>query len=234
MNDEGKILTPELLEKKLGYVFNDPRLLKQALTHRSVINERQEKQLQDNERLEFIGDAVLSLAIATLLAREYPHLREGVLSKMRSGLVNEITLAEIAAHMDLGLYVVLGRGEEKTGGRNRKSLLSDCLEAIIGAVYLDGSFTKALEVVERLFYGKIASSGKAPFQDAKSCLQEVCQREFGGLPVYELMDEWGREHDKTYVIGVSLSGRLLAVHRGSSKKEAEQKAAELALLELAK
>ena len=198
------------LEDKLGYCFRDPTLCETALTHRSWMNETHETDRSDNERLEFLGDSVLSLAISDMLMRRYPEHPEGELSKARSALVNEAGLARVSDDLLLGQWIFLGRGEEQAGGRQKRSLLSNALEALLGAVYLDGGFAAAMAVVERLFAPALADT---PASAAR------------GSP-------HGPDHDKTFEIAIFLGDKEYGRARGKSKKEAQQNAAEIALAAL--
>ena len=218
------------LEEKLGYFFRDPTLCETALTHRSWMNETQRTDRSDNERMEFLGDAVLSLVISDMLMRRYPKHPEGELSKARSGLVNEAGLARIADGLALGQWIFLGRGEEQAGGRQKRSLLANALEALLGAVYLDGAFAAAVTVVERLFQPALGETPAA--HDFKSRLQEVSQASMQLAPVYTVIGQDGPDHDRTFEVAISLGDKEYGRARGKSKKEAQQNAAELALLAL--
>lgn len=209
------------LEESLGYSFSDPDLLLQALTHKSWGS-------PDNERLEFLGDSVLELAVSHLLFFSLPQASEGDLSKARASLVREDFLAEKAKELDLGQYLRLGKGEEVTGGREKASILASALEALIGAIYLDGGYGAAFRVVERLF-GEAVREGKWRDRDYKTQLQEYTQALFRETPQYVLLSEQGPEHSKTFEVAVYVKGELLGKGVGKSKKEAEQRAAQEAL-----
>ena len=217
------------LEDKLGYCFRDPTLCETALTHRSWMNETHETDRSDNERFEFLGDSVLSLAISDMLMRRYPEHPEGELSKARSALVNEAGLARVSEDLLLGQWIFLGRGEEQAGGRQKRSLLSNALEALLGAVYLDGGFAAAMAVVERLFQPALADTPASTARDFKSRLQEVSQARMQLAPRYTIIAEHGPDHDKTFEVAIFLAEKEYGRARGKSKKEAQQNAAEMAL-----
>jgi len=219
---------PGKLQERLGYFFNDLGLLEEALTHRSFVNEHPAPQRKDNERLEFLGDAVLNLALSDFLWRNHPHYSEGRLSKIRAGRVNERALADVARRLQLGSFLRMGKGEIQTGGREKASLLADTLEALLGAVYVDGGFEAARSLVERLFTGERLAEGLGPEQDYKTLLQEYCQRKMKITPSYRVVKEEGPDHQKTFFVELSLGGRTLSRGRGSTKKAAEQEAAEKA------
>ena len=220
------------LEERLGYFFRDPTLCETALTHRSWMNETQKTDRSDNERMEFLGDSVLSLAISDMLMRRYPEHPEGELSKARSALVNEAGLARVSDDLLLGQWIFLGRGEEQAGGRQKRSLLSNALEALLGAVYLDGGFVAAMQVVEKLFQPALADSPGSTARDFKSRLQEVSQACLQLPPRYTVVAEHGPDHDKTFEVAISLGDKEYGRARGKSKKEAQQNAAEMALAAL--
>ncbi len=213
------------LEQQIGYVFDDRGLLKRALSHRSYANERGDD-VDDNEVLEFLGDAVLGLIVSDLLCSRYPHLREGEMSKLKSFLVSADTLAQLAEGLGLGRYILLGRGEEKTAGREKNSILANALEAVIAALYLDGGLEQAAEFVlagvEPLIAG--ADEDSSPIRDFKSALQEAVQAEGMQLPVYQIASEEGPDHDKVFHVEVSV-GELRAHGHGRTKKRAQQRAA---------
>jgi ribonuclease III len=221
------------LEEKLGHRFRNISLCENAVTHRSWLNEANEMGRSDNERLEFLGDSVLSLAISDILMRRFPEQPEGELSKARSALVNEAGLARVSDGLQLGQWIFLGRGEEQAGGRQKRSLLSNALEALIGAVYLDGGFAAAFRVVERLFQPVLADTPATTSRDFKSRLQEVSQARLQLAPVYTVIGQHGPDHDKTFEVAISLGDKEYGRGQGKSKKEAQQSAAELALAQLA-
>lgn len=219
----------QLLEKKLAYSFGRKRLLKEALRHSSFVNEQSDPGLRDNERLEFLGDAVLNLIIGHTLMERHPHLEEGELSRMRATLVNESRLAMISRSLDMGTYLYLGKGEIQTNGRKKKSILADALEAIIAAVYLDGGFDASRRLVDTLFSPHVdAVAAKTVDQDYKSRLQERVQVIHREMPTYQTVDESGPDHDKTFRVRLSVWD-VATEGLGKSKKAAEQDAARQAL-----
>jgi ribonuclease-3 len=220
------------LEARLGFVFSDPSLATTALTHASWSNEAGAAGRGDNERLEFLGDAVLTLVVSALLMRRLPESAEGDLTRARAALVSEGGLVRAAITLELGRFVLLGRGEERTGGRGRPSILADALEALMGAVFLDGGLDAASAVVSRLFQSELADIERHAGLDYKSKLQEREQARGAGGPVYEVVGVTGPEHDKRFEVALTLGGRERARAFGRSKKEAEQRAAAAALAEL--
>lgn len=216
------------LEALIGYEFRQEGLLRQALTHSSYANERHMKKLSDNERLEFLGDAVLEIVSSEYLYRNYPKLPEGDLTKFRASIVCEPTLALCTREIDLGRFLNLGKGENQTGGRNRKSILSDALEAVIGAIYLDGGFEKAKEFIHRFILTDIEH--KKLFYDSKTILQEVVQGSYEEPLHYELLAEEGPDHDKSFRVEARIGDKVIGVGCGHTKKAAEQEAAYQALL----
>lgn len=219
------------LEHRVGYSFRDPGLLEHALTHTSRANEDVSGGVFDNESLEFLGDAVLGFAIADMLFRRFPNRDEGWKSKMKATLVSTASLARLADRLDLGEHLLLGRGEEKTGGRRKQALLADGYEALIAAIYLDGGIEQATSFIAKQFDRLIdeARTPSAAFHDFKSALQERAQSAGDPLPVYAVIAESGPDHDKTFQVEVRIGGKALAEAGGRSKKEAEQEAARLAL-----
>ena len=216
-------------EDIIGYHFNQQGLLRQALTHSSYANERHMKKLSDNERLEFLGDAVLEIVSSEFLFHNYPDVPEGELTKLRASIVCEPTLALCTKELKLGDYLYLGKGEDMTGGRKRKSILSDALEAIIGAIYLDGGFANAKEFVLKYILTDIEH--KQLFYDSKTILQEVVQGEHETLH-YELVGESGPDHDKKFSVEVWIGDKKISEGIGHTKKAAEQEAAYHALIKL--
>jgi len=217
------------LEKKIGVKFDSQELLQQSLTHRSYLNENPDFGLGHNERLEFLGDAVLELVVTEYLYRNYPN-PEGELTNWRAALVNAKMLAEIATDLELNDYVLLSRGEAKDFGRARNYILANALEALIGAVYYDQGIEKATDFIQKnvlVHLPEILEQGT--YRDAKSKFQEEAQERAGTTPTYEVMDEWGPDHAKHFKIGVFLGDELVAEGQGPSKQEAQQKAAENAL-----
>ena len=214
----------ELLEKKSAYHFQNPHLLKQAMTHSSYANEHKAKGYHDNERLEFLGDAVLEVVSSEFLFRHYPTLPEGDLTKLRASIVCEPTLALCARELDLGDFLLLGKGEEHTGGRKRDSIVSDAMEALIGAIYLDGGFASAKEFVHRFIMTDIEH--KKLFYDSKTILQEQVQKNWhDGEISYVLTGEEGPDHDKTFLVDLYVAGEKKSSGKGRTKKAAEQDAA---------
>lgn len=216
-----------VLEKTIGYTFTDKALFDQALTHRTFVHEHPHFEATDNQRLEFLGDAVLGLIIGHLLVNVYPDCREGELTQMRSNLVNETRLAAIARQIGLGENLRLGRGERQSGGQNKSSILADALEALFAAIYLDGGFKAAFKVVQMLFEAVL---GAASF-DPKSELQELAQRRYQITPSYHLLSEKGPDHDKSFTVALSLAD-IEVKGSGKSKKQAEKMAALRALHKL--
>jgi ribonuclease-3 len=218
-----------ILEGKLAYAFRDASLCEAALTHKSWMNESQEPDRTDNERLEFLGDAVLALVTSDLLMRRFPEQPEGDLSKARAAIVNEGGLARVADMLALGQWIFLGRGEEQAGGRQKRSLLANAFEALIGSIYLDGGFTAAFEVTERLFSPIIAEVPSAASKDFKSRLQEIAQAKLQMAPLYTVLSEQGPDHAKTFEVAILIGDKEYGRAFGRSKKEAQQNAAERAL-----
>jgi ribonuclease III len=213
----------ERLERLLGYEFTREELLERALTHRSYANENRAG--ADNEKLEFLGDAVLDLVVGHLLMTTFPSLSEGELSVTRAQVVSEAGLSELAAELGLGEFLRLGRGEERTGGRSKPSLLADAFEAVIAAVYLDGGFEAARQLVERLLSRRLSAIDTSGFHDFKTRLQESAQAKLKSTPEYRVVGEAGPDHDKTFEVAVHIKEREWARAAGKSKKEAEQRAA---------
>ena len=217
-------------EKSLNLNFNDKLLIQRALTHKSYPNENRRLSLKDNERLEFLGDSVLSLSVSTYIFNKFSDLPEGELAKMRAVIVSAPILAEAAKRIELGQFLFLGKGEEMTGGRKRDSILADTMEAIFGALYLDQGFTAAADFILELLKVDIINVAEGNhIQDYKTMLQEVIQENGNLRPEYEVVDEEGPDHNKTFVVAVKLNEDSLGSGQGSSKKEAEQEAAKVAL-----
>ncbi len=220
-------------EDHLGYNFKNKKVLIEALTHRSFYHENPDKAENYNERLEFLGDSVLGFVIVEYLFSSERRLTESVMAKTKSYLVKESVLSEIANAISLGKYLRLGKGEEATGGRTKRSLLADAVEAVLGALYLDGGYNKAQELILRLFKEKIEAimiSGE--FHDFKTELQEKTQMLFGSIPEYRMIKQEGEEHRKTFTVEVYIAGERLGTGYGKSKKEAETLAAREALHKL--
>jgi len=215
------------LDQKLAYTFKQPDLLAEAFRHSSYTNERGDGDLRNNERLEFLGDAVLDLAISHILMELFPDAKEGDLSKYRAAVVSEKGLYHVARSLRLGDYLLLGKGEEVTRGRDKPSILANTLEALIGALYLDGGFPETKRVIYRLFLPLLRNMGsKISADDFKSLLQEYTQEIHKTRPEYLPLEESGPAHDKTFRVALQLDGKVIAEGEGKSKKEAEQKAAE--------
>lgn len=217
------------LEERLGVRFRDRSLLDLALRHGSFSHERGHDPGKSYERLELLGDAVLSLVVSDDLYRRYPDMDEGGLAKQRARVVNEAALASVARRLDLGRYILLGRGEEKAGGRTRSSLLSDVFEALVGAIYVDSGYGVAHAFVWRWLIESIEELDTHESPDYKSQLQEIVQQRERRLPRYRITGQEGPDHDRAFVAVVELGGRVLGKGKGRSKKEAEQAAAESAL-----
>jgi ribonuclease-3 len=228
--DRGR--TYAALEARLGHTFGSAALCETALTHKSWLNESPASGRSDNERLEFLGDAVLALVVSDLLMRQFPERAEGDLSKTRAAIVSESGLAKAAEAIGLGQWIFLGRGEDQAGGRRKPSILSDALEALMGAVYLDGGLEAARAVAERLFGAALQDAEKRASQDYKSRLQERSQALLQTAPVYTVIREEGPDHDKRFEVMIALGGREYGRAIGRSKKEAEQSAAAQALVVL--
>ncbi|MCC7441438.1 MAG: ribonuclease III [Bdellovibrionales bacterium] len=221
------------LQERMGYTFGDRRVLIQALTHRSYGHERLQElplALRDNERLEFLGDAILDAVVSDILLETYPECNEGQLTKMRAAIVNERTLAQVATGLGLGEAIRLGKGEELTGGGTKPSIVGSTLEALIAAVYLDGGFHAVYPVVRHLFARCFQEEeGQGSFYDHKTQLQELVQARFKVTPSYHLRGTRGPDHAKEFEIEVRMRGKALAQASGASKKQAEQNAARRAI-----
>ena len=220
-------------EQRIGYTFVERDLLRRALTHKSYSHEAKDLDVRHNETFEFLGDSVLGFVIGDLLFRHFPKLDEGALSKMKAFLVSASSLAAKARHYGMGEVILLGVGEEKTGGRKKDSLLANLFEAMIAGVYLDGGVEAARQLIERAFRPDIERIDHQDllFQDYKTALQELAQGKGLSLPEYNVVAEVGPDHDKTFVVEVKV-GSLITKGEGSSKKEAQQQAARQALSEL--
>ena len=221
------------LEEKLGYAFHDPALLDEALNHSSYANEHRGRRIRSNERLEFLGDAVLGFVTAEFLFLQHPDLPEGELTRIRAALVCEQSLYEVARKLDLGRYLKLGRGEEAGGGRERTSILADATEAVFAAVYLDGGIQAASALIHRcLLDAEREEDVEERRRDFKTELQELVQRKADQVLSYRMAGEQGPDHDKTFLAEVLLNGAVIGSGGGHSKKEAEQSAARAALEKL--
>ena len=222
-------LTLEELQKKLSYSFKDIGLLKAALTHSSYANENKKSGAISNERLEFLGDSVLGMTVAAQIYMSKPNMPEGNMTRLRAELVCEKNLAGLAKTLRLGEYLLLGRGEEKGGGRNRLSILADAVEAVLAAIYLDGGFKPVARLIDEYFTPQIErlETGNT---DYKTELQEIIQEKAGQILSYRIVDESGPDHMKSFTVEVLLNDVFLGTGKGKSKKEAEQAAAETALI----
>ena len=222
------------LEQTIGYRFRDRGLLEHALTHRSRVHEDATGGVFDNESMEFLGDSILGFVVADMLFRQFPQHNEGQKSKLRASIVSAASLARLGERINLGAYLILGRGEEKTGGRRKHALIADCYEALIAAIYLDGGFEPVHSFIRRQFQHLIdearRSGAEAAFtEDYKSALQELLQRQGKGLPIYRLAAEIGPAHRRMFEVEVLVSGEPVAKAEGRSKKDAAQGAAKAAL-----
>ncbi len=218
------------LQAKLGIAFANPKLLTQAFTHSSYVNEH--RSAKHNERLEFLGDAVLELAVSEYLFRTYPHRPEGELTKLRASIVCEPSLNKFAEQLNFGAYLLLGRGEELTGGRTRPALLADVFEAFIGALYLDQGMAAVERFLLSMVFSKVDTGPSVKLQDYKSQLQEKVQQIGLGSVVYQLVEEQGPAHAKRFITDVVIDGLQRGSGSGRTKKESEQRAAAEALKRL--
>lgn len=222
----------QTLLEELDIQFSNKDLLYQAFTHSSYVNEHRRKLFTDNERLEFLGDAVLELSVSKFLFQKYTHMSEGELTKLRAAIVCEPSLVIFANELNFGQYVLLGKGEELTGGRERPALLADVFEAFIGALYLDQDLQTVVTFLERVMFPKVEIGAFSHVMDFKSQLQEMVQQSNNGTLHYEIVDEKGPAHNRTFISSVLLNDTVLGTGRGKSKKEAEQQAAQNAMQEL--
>lgn len=218
----------QTLEEKLGYHFHNIALLEHALTHSSFANEHRSLGIDNNERLEFLGDSVLGMVVADYLYRNFSDLPEGDLTRLRAALVCEGNLYIVATKLDLGSYLKLGKGEELGGGRNRPSILADAVESVLAAVYLDGGISCARRLIQHFILDHIDRVHEVS-KDNKTALQEIVQRKSGQVLTYELIDEQGPNHAKVFRMEVQLNGTGIGIGEGRSKKEAEQAAAAAAI-----
>ena len=222
----------KIFQEKIGYQFHNEGLLRQALTHSSYANEHHMKKFSDNERLEFLGDAVLEIVTSEFLYEQHRDMPEGELTKLRASIVCEQTLAFCTRALSLGDFLFLGKGENLTGGRQRKSILSDAFEAIMGAIYLDGGFASAKEFIHRFVLNDVEHMQL--FYDSKTILQEIVQGQNMGELNYLLVAEDGPDHNKHYVVEARIGERTVGSGEGHTKKAAEQEAAYQAILNLRK
>lgn len=217
-------------EKKIGVSFKNKDLLKQAFIHRSYINENGGTGLSHNERLEFLGDAVLELIVTDFLFKKYPSYTEGELTALRSALVNAIIISEVASNIGMNDYLLLSRGESKDNGKARQYILANTYEALVGAIYLDGGYEVANKFITKTLLPHTEEIvAKKLWRDAKSLVQEKAQEFVGVTPLYKVLNETGPDHDKHFTVGIYFGSLLIAEGKGKSKQEAEQKAAEVAL-----
>ena len=218
-------------QTKIGYTFKDKNLLEQAFTHRSYLNENRASAREHNERLEFLGDAVLELVVTEFLYAKYPDKPEGDLTAYRAALVNTQSISDAAKNLDMNDYLLLSRGEARDTGRARMIILANAFEALIGSIYLDAGYKMAKEfIAKQLFHKTDEVVAKRLWQDSKSRLQETAQEKLRVTPRYELMNESGPDHDKQFVVGAYLGEARVATGEGRSKQEAEQDAAQKALV----
>lgn len=218
------------LEKELGTTFSQKKLLTQAFCHRSYLNENPDSGLENNERLEFLGDAVLELVVTEYLYQKYPEKSEGELTNWRAALVNAKILAEIAKNLDFNSFILLSRGEAKEDGKARQYILANTFEAFIGALYLDSGYKICQDFITKHVIKELPEIiENGLYKDAKSAFQEDAQERKGITPVYKVLDEWGPDHAKHFTVGVYLAENLVAKGEGSSKQEAELAAAKEAL-----
>lgn len=222
----------ELLQERIGYHFNDFHLLKNAMTHSSYVNEKHLPKYECNERLEFLGDAVLEIVSSDFLFHEHAEMPEGQLTKLRAAMVCEKSLAYCAKQIELGEYLLLGKGEDATGGRKRDSVTSDALEALIGAVYLDGGFANAKELIHKFVLDDMEN--KKLFYDSKTILQEIVQGHTDEVLTYVLLKEEGPDHNKSFEVSAMLGEREIGRGIGRTKKSAEQRAAYRGILTIRK
>ncbi|UAC49363.1 ribonuclease III [Bacillus aquiflavi] len=221
-------------QQKLGLVFHNEKLLIQAFTHSSYVNEHRKKPFEDNERLEFLGDAVLELTVSQFLYKKYPLMSEGELTKLRAAIVCEPSLVSFANELSFGDFVLLGKGEELTGGRTRPALLADVFESFIGALYLDQGIETVISFLKKSVFPKINAGAFSHVMDFKSQLQEFIKKDGAGTVEYEILKEKGPAHNREFVSRVTLNGDELGIGKGRSKKEAEQFAAQMALEKIKK
>ena len=219
------------LENAIGYQFRNITLLQNALSHSSYANERWHDSLKSNERLEFLGDSVLGMVVAEHLYRTFPNRPEGELTRMRADMVCEKTLAKVANGLGLGKHLLLGKGEEQGGGRSRESILADAVESVIAACYLDGGMTAAVQFIQKFILVNVPVT-KLQNADYKTALQELVQQKKNQVLAYKLVGESGPDHDKQFRVELTLNGEVVGVGTGSSKKRAEQAAAQKALEKL--
>ena len=220
------------LQERLGYRFKNQDFLQDALTHKSFVNENRPLNIRDNERMEFLGDAVLDLVISDLLYEKFPEMKEGDLSKKRSSIVRGSTLYSIATDLGIGPHILMGRGEAQSGGDMKSSLLADTFEAVVAAIYLDGEISAARRFITQIFTPLLDLAPKV--RDYKSQFQELCQKDKHLAPKYEVIKRVGPDHDKLFDVQLELDGKVISIGQGKSIKEAERQAAKEALREMYK
>lgn len=225
-----EVFTLDVFQTKIGYSFKNKNLLRQALTHSSYANEHRMNKLYNNERLEFLGDAVLEVVSSEFLFKKYPEMQEGQLSKKRASLVCEPTLAKCAAEIDLGKFLYLGKGEDITGGRERDSVVSDAMEAVIGAIFLDSDIEQAKAFIMKYILNDIEN--KVMFHDSKTLLQEIVQAKWKVPVVFETVDAKGPEHHRIFVVQAKMGDTVLGEGEGRTKQAAGQDAAYKAILKI--
>lgn len=222
------------LEKQLNITFQNQNLIRIAFVHRSYLNEHKEFAGDSNERLEFLGDSVLSLVVSRFLFENLPKMSEGQLTTIRASLVRTETLAKVGKSLNLGKYLMLSKGEEDSGGKENPSIMANTFEALVGAIYLDSGLQNASNVIEQVILKKWRVLAKTAISDHKSKLQEVLQRKYHVSPTYKLLSTWGPDHAKEFEIGVFYNERLLGKGQGRNKQVAAQNAAKAALIEVSK
>lgn len=233
MEEENSFDKIEALQGHLGYNFQDKRLIETALTHKSYINEQTDKCGNDNERLEFLGDAVLGLVISDFLFKKFPNDSEGTLSKLKGFIVSKSFLFDVAKKLELGKYLSLGKGEANSGGRHKRSLLVDSFEAIVASIYLDGGLKMAYDFIIRQMGKKILDLvANSYIPDYKTIFQEYTQTQFGCVPNYKVISENGENHDPEFEISLFIEDKCCGTGKGKSKRQAEQDAAHNALINL--
>lgn len=220
------------LQEHIGIYFNNIKFLKQAFTHSSYVNEHRRKKLEDNERLEFLGDAVLELTVSDYLFRTFPNMQEGEMTKLRAAIVCETSLVQFAESLHFADFVLLGKGEENTGGRHRPALLADVFESFIGALYLDQGIDAVRSFLNKYVFPKVDHGYFSEVRDYKSQLQEYVQHDSIGNIEYIIVDEIGPAHDREFHSEVRIEGKVYGLGVGKSKKDSEQEAAHQALIKL--
>jgi ribonuclease III len=227
--DKNRLEILHNLEERLAYHFREINLLSTALTHRSYVNENKQLVVSDNERFEFLGDAILGLSVSDLIIKKYVTLPEGTLTQIRSSLVNEKHLAQLARNFKLGDCLLLGRGEENSGSRTKDSFLANAFEAVIAAVYLDSDFDTTNNIITKLIEPLLENdNSSSEYFDYKTALQELCQKRYKTIPIYMIIDSKGPDHSKIFEVKLVIVNKLTETGSGKSKKEAEKQAAQKA------